>query len=751
MNQTSGIVLCLAYIFGLLSTNIKYGGYIVAAVGIGIAILLAYKTRVSDRHTSITQTKPIKPATLLAGSVVGFLATLYFQARVPQPATNDISQFVNSDAQQQVVTVQGAIASLPRLTRSHKGQFWLEVSALNSNKVAGRLYVTVPLLQSTGLYPGQKVTVNGVLYKPKPATNPGSFDFQKFLQRENTFAGMSGRQVNLTNNEQPAWGLWQINRQIVRSQVRWLGSPEGPLVSSMVLGSKAVDLPYDIRELFIRVGLAHALAASGFQTALILGLVLTLTKRISTIWQFGCGASALVIFVGLTGVQPSVLRAAIMGFGALIALATSRKIKPIGSLLIAATLLLLFNPLWIWDLGFELSFLATLGLIVTVPPLVNRLDWMPKAIATLIAVPIAATLWTLPLQLYVFGVVPIYSLVVNILTTPLISIISIGGIISALAALISPVVGSALAWLLYYPTCGLIWLVQLFSRLPGNSYAVGKIAIWQLLAVYGLIALVWFLPWWRKRWWFASAIAVGLVLIPGWQVQATAFQVTVLEAGAEPVMVIQDKSKVLLVSSGGKNTAQFTVLPFLHQQGINQIDWAIATNLTTNNDWQEILQSLPIRSFYAAKENVKFFQNVRSRQSNSLQLLSVGESVKAGSTTVKVIDAQIPIWQMQIQKQNWLLVGNIKLKEQKSALSRDFGNTQVLWSFGKSLDQDLVEAIAPEVVIVSSRQGDTDNLSRLRADKTEVFWTARDGAIQWTSDRKFEPTIEAPENNAALL
>ncbi len=751
MSQTSGIVLCLAYIFGLLSTTVRYGGYVVAAVGIGTAILLTYKPRVGDRHTSVTQTKPIKPAILLAASVVGFLATLYFQARVPHPATNDISQFVNSDAQKQVVTVQGEIASLPRLTRSHKGQFWLEVSELNSNKVAGRLYVTVPLLQVTGLYPGQKVTVNGSLYKPKPATNPGSFDFQKFLQRENTFAGMSGRQVNLTDNEQPAWGLWQINRQIVRSQVRWLGSPEGPLVSSMVLGSKAVDLPYDIRDLFVRVGLAHALAASGFQTALILGLVLTLTKRISTIWQFGCGTVALVIFVGLTGVQPSVLRAAIMGFGALIALATKRKIKPIGSLLIAATLLLLFNPLWIWDLGFELSFLATLGLIVTVPPLIDRLDWMPKAIATLIAVPIAATLWTLPLQLYVFGVVPIYSLVVNILTTPLISIISVGGIISAIAALILPVVGSALAWLLDYPTRGLIWLVQLFSRLPGNSYAVGKIAIWQLLAVYGLIALVWFLPWWRKHWWFASALAVGLMLIPGWQVQATAFKVTVLEAGAEPVMVIQDTGKVLLLGSGEKNTAQLTVLPFLQQQGINQIDWAIATNPTNDSNWQEILQNLPVKSFYAAKGNVKLFQNVRSLKGISSQLLSAGESVKAGSTIVKLIDAQIPIWQMQIQEQNWLLIGNIKLKEQKSAWSRDFGNTQVLWSFGKSLDQDLVEAIAPETAIVSSRQGDTDSFSRLRADKTEVFWTARDGAIQWTSDRKFEPTIEAPENNAALL
>lgn len=745
MSQTSGIVFCLAYLAGLLFTSVRWGGYGILVIGVSAAILLSYTTSRSSRNPS-TQTNQVKPTVMLAASAVSFLATLYFQARVPYPTANDISQFVSSNAQQQVVTVQGKIAGLPQLTRNQKGRFWLEVSELNRKKVAGKLYVTVPLLQVTGLYPGQNVAVSGVLYKPKPASNLGSFDFQKFLQREHTFAGMNGRQLTLINSEQPAWGLWQINRQIVRSQVRWLGSPEGQLVSSMVLGSKAVDLPYEIKDLFIRVGLAHALAASGFQTALILGLVLTLTKRFGTVWQFSCGAGALVIFVGLTGLQPAVLRAVIMGFAALIALATDRKVKPLGSLLVAATVLLLFNPLWIWDLGFELSFLATLGLIVTVPALINRLDWMPNAIATLIAVPIAAALWTLPLQLYVFGVVPVYSLVANILTTPLISIISIGGIVSAIAALVSPVLGSALAWLLSYPTRSLILLVELFSRLPSNSYAVGKIAIWQLLAVYGLIALVCLLSWWRKRWWFAAAIAVGLVLVPAWQIQATSFRVTVLATGLEPVMVIQDRGKVLLFSSGEKNISQFTVLPFLQQQGINQIDWAIATNLTTDGDWQEILQRLSVKSFYAAQENARLSAMVRSLKIPSLQLLNFKDTVVAGSTTFKLIDAQIPIWQLQIHNENWLLVGNIDLKEQKFKLI----STQILWLFGKSLNRDVIEAISPSVAIISSPHVDLDDLSRLRAN-TQMFWTARDGAIQWTTANKFESTVELPETNAALL
>lgn len=479
---------------------------------------------------------------------------------------------------------------------------------------------------------------------------------------------------------------------------------------------------------------------------MILSLVLALSKGLTPKWQFGCGAVALVGFVGLTGLQPSVLRAVIMGFGALIGVATSRKIKPLGSLLVAATLLLLWNPLWIWDLGFELSFMATLGLVVTVPPLVAKLDWMPNAIATLIAVPLAAALWTLPLQLYIFGVIPPYSLVVNILTIPLISIISIGGIFSAIAALIWSTAGSAIALLLYYPTYILIWLVQFFSQLPGNSLAVGKIALWQLLAVYGLMSLVWFLPWLHKSWWIVGVVVVSLVLVPIWH-SSTDFRVTVLADKVEPVIVVQDRGKVLLVNSGNSTTARFTVLPFLQQQGINSIDWAISTNLLNDkNGWIEILAQLPVKSFYSIGEDKK----VQSLNSGSYKVLIAGEKVAAGSTQIELTDDRIPLWQLQIQNQKWLLVGNTQLSNKKiQVTSQNIPSVQVLL-FTKNLDADLVAAIKPEVAIAYVQKTDskTTGLAKI---KTKIFLTASDGAIQWTPNNKFEPTIETVENNASFL
>ncbi|MHC5614843.1 MAG: ComEC/Rec2 family competence protein, partial [Nostoc sp.] len=693
MIQTSGVIICLGYIFGLLFTAVPWGGLWILVLGIVGAIL--FRRRTTSRQlaekpenagsknkavSNIWQTTP-HPRIWLAAGLVGLLATLYLQWRVPQPGAEDISQFVppgNSTNQEQLVIVRGEVVSNPRLTRSQRGQFWLEATQLDEVKnekgsagvpkgVTGKLYVTVPILQVTGLYPSQQIAVTGILYKPKGASNPGGFDFQKFLKQEGTFAGLIGRQINVLDQERK-WGWWQIRERIVRSQVRWLGVPEGPLVSAMVLGSKAVDLPYDIRDLFVQAGLAHALAASGFQTSLILSVILQLTRRAKKATQFTLGFLALIIFLGLTGFQPAVLRAVIMGFAALVGLLLKRKVKQFGSLLLAATLLLVFNPLWIWDLGFQLSFLATLGLVVTVPPLVNRLAWLPPAIAALIAVPLAATIWTLPVQLFVFGVVPSYSLLLNVLSTPLISIISIGGIISALAALIWTEAGSFLAGVLHYPTDWLIKLVDFFSKLPGNSVAVGSISSWQLLVIYLLIILVWLVPWWQRRWWFANVIAIGLVFIPLWHSTNTLFKITVLESGTEPIVIVQDRGTITVINSGDEGTGRFTIIPFLQQQGVNQINWAIATDFQGNesNAWLELLQRLPIKNFYEYSpkpENsiaIQAIQQELQKYQGSYQALAVGQGVKTGSIVAKLINDQLPILQLQILDQNWLLVGNIK-------------------------------------------------------------------------------------------
>jgi competence protein ComEC len=441
----------------------------------------------------------------------------------------------------------------------------------------------------------------------------------------------------------------------------------------------------------------------------------------------------------------------------------------LGSLLVAATLLLLFNPLWIWNLGFQLSFLAMLGLLVTVALLTKPLDWLPPAIASLITISLAASLWTLPLQLYVFGIVAPYSIAANIISAPLIAIISIGGVISALASLISPVAGSALAYVLSSPSQVLIAVVEFFNKLPGSSVAVGRISLVQLLLLYGLIGISNISKRWQRRWWLVGLVAVTLVALPVWQTKTAQFRVTVLATAQEQVLVIQDRGQVTLVNSGEEDTASFTVLPFLQKQGVNQIDWAVAVDSQPHlrSGWLQMLESLPVKTFYdsgdpqtpstdiqvkeAAASQSAIANAVQSQQGN-YQLLPTGQKMSVGSIPIELISSEPRMLQLQILDQTWLLLENVKPDvQQQLAKTGNLPRTQVLWWSGERLTIELLEALKPNVAIASSNTLDSEAAQLLHNAKVPLYWTGRDGAIQWTPTGGFETTLETSNNDAPLL
>ncbi|TAG92396.1 MAG: ComEC/Rec2 family competence protein [Oscillatoriales cyanobacterium] len=856
MNQTTGVIFCLAYILGLISTAVSWGRYGILSLGVVSAIALPKFLRKLTRNavqntkkrrsrtpknptdSSLEKTEELsfyqmlprsKWVWFLAG-LTGFLASFYFQMRSPIPAINDISKLIpaGGNTQEIAVTVRGRVVSTPRLTRSGRSQFWLDtnlVSEINggeggvvvNREVSGQLYVTVPLLQATGLYEDNTIAVVGSLYKPQPPSNPGAFDFAAYLARSGAFAGLNGRQidwrtknaiadVNRGDNQAAAFSessgmplskIQAMRQRIVRSQLLYLNVPEGPLISAIALGKQAVDLPYYIRDYFVQVGLAHAIAASGTQVSMVLALVLALTRGFSKQLQFSFGVGALFLLVGLTGFEASVCRAALMGFGTLFALVLKREVKPLALLLIAAIILLLVNPLWIWDLGFQLSFLATLGLIVTSPPLMAKLDWMPPAIASIFVVPIAASIWVLPLLLYVFSVVSPYSIFVNIIAAPLLWILSIGGMISALAGLIFPLAGSGLAQLLDYPAKWLIAIAQYFSQLPGNSVAVGTVSEFQLIALYSLICWVWVggssatdavadltdVTDRRKKsegkgkkgksrvialrvssaWILPLALmaGIGIIVLPAWHSQASLFQVTLLATPREPVLVIQERGKVALINSGDENTVRFIVLPFLQQQGVNSVNSAIATHphLGLNAGWGQLLERLPIKAFYDNNPPTQINSGSRQELMTTVQSrqgvyfpLETNSTINLGSVQLQFVNAEIPVVELVVGDRTWLMLGEIAPEAQKKLVATGIlKQAQVLWWSGKTLIPELLTAVGPKVAIASADEIDPETAVQLQKTKTQIFWTGRDGALQWTPAGGFKTTLESEENQTSFL
>jgi competence protein ComEC len=753
----SGAVLCLGYILGLLLTGITGSVWGIPTGTIG---LLAAGMVAAVLVPRVWRMGP-KSRIWLAAAMVGWLASLYFQARIPQPAATDVSRLLSpatitttaSSPDHQQHQLEGTIDTPPRLTQSQRIQFELKVTQAQAigapaEAVTGRILVSLPLLQATGLYPGQQVTVTGSLYRPKPATNPGGFDFAQYLAQRGIFAGLRGREATIADPSSKQPLLWSIRQRIIRAQVAGLGVPEGPLLSAMVMGGRAVDVPHDLRDQFRGAGLAHALAASGAQVSLLVGIVLAVTQRLSSRLRLGLGLGILVLYLCLTGLEPSVLRAAVMGAVALLALSLERQVNPIASILFAATLLLLWNPLWVFDLGFQLSFLATLGLLVTVPVLARWLDWLPNGVIPLLSVPIAAYLWTLPLLLFVFGVVSPYSIAINVLVSPLITVISIGGMISALAALLYLPAGSITAWLLHLPTSLFIHLAEWGNQLPGNTWAIGSISLVQVLLLYGLGGLVW---WWnsaQRYWWIATIASMGLILLPSWHTSATLLQVTLLSTSDRPVLVVQDRGQVMLINSGSDRDVKFTVLPFLLKHGVNRIDWAIAPSWQPldRQGWQRLQAHLGLKRLYAAPLAATAAPELADDRAIAAvsQTLHANQAVQFGSVTLRLLSAAPLVLQANIAEQTWLLVPSLLPIEQQPALMSFLFPAAVLWWTGAPLSPELLATVNPAVAIATGPiAGETAEWLQSRAVTT--FVRDRDGAVQWTPQTGFRSMLSTDE------
>ena len=381
------LVLALAFIAGAYTSFLPdwTAFYTVFGLGFGLALLVPVLWRLGPKRW-----------VYLVAIAIAILASFYVKFRTPQPQTEDISKY----APLSNAIVRGKVIEPPSLTRSDRAKFLLEVKEINpsgkfnikdqnansgaiANNVgeaddkkfmatSGKLYVTVPLIEVTGLRTGQQIELSGRLYLPNRADNFGAFDFKTYLARQGVFAGLSGRSL-VMQGDPPNFGEWWFVSRIVRAHVMGAGVPEGSLLSSLVLGSRAVDLPSDLKDVFIQAGLAAVLAASGFQVTLVLGAAIALTRRNSLRFQFVVGSLCLGGYLLLTGGSPSILRAVVMGFGSLVGLVVQRRSRPVIGLIITAVLLLLYQPLWIWDLGFQFSFLATFGLVTTSRSISERL------------------------------------------------------------------------------------------------------------------------------------------------------------------------------------------------------------------------------------------------------------------------------------------------------------------------------------------------------------------------------------------
>ncbi len=260
-------------------------------------------------------------------------------------------------------------------------------------------------------------------------------------------------------------GIIRLRRRIEELYRQFLPEPQASLLAGIVLGSK--DLPADFSRFLQKTGTIHIVVASGMNVTLVAStllsfLLLFLSRRWALILAFG----GIWFYVFLAGVEIPVIRAGIMGSLAFLAQGLGREEDAWRGLGLAAFFFLFLDPLTIFDLGFQLSFCATAGILFFSSGISNLLKGLPVQLRNDFAQTLSAQLAVLPLILLTFGRYSLFSLPANFLIVTILPLMMKLGAIVAIGGLVFAPLGQLLSFFLWPILTYVVKVVELFGSLP---------------------------------------------------------------------------------------------------------------------------------------------------------------------------------------------------------------------------------------------------------------------------------------------
>ena len=489
-----------------------------------------------------------------------------------QPGSRDPVRLLQDQRATQALTLRGQLLEDPRPSLTGAGcRALLELQPASLQGRVELAFAACPRLQQ-----GWWLQVSGQLRRPTSAPHPLLAGPAERLARQGVWSQLRVGQVQVL--ARPPTPVADLRRNIAQRLQQQAGPGSGGVISALVLGSAVVPLPGAIRDSFRAAGLSHALAASGFHLSVLLGSVLLIGRHLGRPGRLTLAAAAIVLFLLLAGPQPSVLRAVGMGALALLLLESGAGSKPLQVLAFTCWVLLLWQPGWLLDVGFQLSVAATAGLILTARPLDAALArWLPAWLAAGVAVPLAAFVWTLPLQLLHFGVVPLYAIPANVLAAPLLTPLTLGAMALALMAVLLP---AALPWLVppvALLTDLLIWLTERFAALPMAQWQVGRPEPWLVLALAAAcVALA--LPGIVRRW-RIGAVVVLVVVVAVHLSLLRADQLLVVHQGrgdsSQDLLVARHEGRAALLSTSADRYSCSLATRLAQGLGMQRFDWVL--------------------------------------------------------------------------------------------------------------------------------------------------------------------------------
>ncbi|OGY89154.1 MAG: hypothetical protein A2458_03835 [Candidatus Kerfeldbacteria bacterium RIFOXYC2_FULL_38_9] len=350
------------------------------------------------------------------------------------------------------------------------------------------------VLLGVGLQPrysiGDLLEITCTLRRPEPFE---TFQYDKFLQRYGIGSTCYYPQITKVAEKPGVLKfIFSFKKFLILKLQKSLSAPEHSILLGSLFGvNKALPLAWE--EAFRRTGTIHLLVISGSNIVVLSALLLTVLKslplshRTNILLVIG----VLALYAIFTGWQPPAVRATFFGSIALVASLLGRKNQALRLLIMVATLMLILNPLLLlFDAGFQLSFLATLGIIVFSKFLEEKLTFLPEffGLRAASAVTLSATFTTAPLIAYSFHSFSLVTLPANLIVGPLMTAVMLSGVVAVVLAVILP--NTLAGWVLlpvYYLIHFTLQVVQKFNQIPYAAFNLPEIPQWLFLLLSSFI------------------------------------------------------------------------------------------------------------------------------------------------------------------------------------------------------------------------------------------------------------------------
>lgn len=370
------------------------------------------------------------------------------------------------------VALEGVIDDEPDV-RDGRQLLRVRPDQINSDALVASTHVLIVTDEYPHFSYGDRIKLFGVLQAPKMLTDADGrvFDYPRYLAKDGIAYQMLRpkiEQVKSGEGNMVRRSLYTLKSSFINRVSQGVPEPESSLVAGMLLGGKQ-SLGTALTEMLRKAGVVHIVVLSGYNVTIVAESIMRAAAFLPRVFALSLGAGSIVLFALMTGAGATVVRAAIMALIVVIARATGRPYEMSRALFIAGAGMIAINPhILAFDMSFQLSFLATLGLIYLSPYFEKKFSFVTQSFGLrgIVAATIATQIFVFPLILFAMGRVSIVGFITNLFILPMVPATMFVGFLAGLFGFVHTFVAFPFAAVAYLFSGYIIRVSEWFGSLP---------------------------------------------------------------------------------------------------------------------------------------------------------------------------------------------------------------------------------------------------------------------------------------------